>query len=104
MPGGNAVCRSPYPGRVREFLVYTGLRLGVFVASLLVVGGLWALVSGDDQVPAFWVVVLAFLVSGVASLFLLNPQREAFARRVSARAQRASARLEASRAKEDDAG
>ena len=88
--------------RVKEFLVYTGLRLGIFAASLLVVGGTWALVTGDDQVPVLWVVALAFLISGLASLFLLNRQREAFAQRVSLRADRASARLEQARTKEDD--
>jgi hypothetical protein len=88
---------------VKEFLVYTGLRAGIFLASLLVVGGTWALVTGDDQVPAVWVVLLAFLLSGVASLFLLNRQREAFARRVENRADRAASRFQAAKAKEDEA-
>ena len=87
---------------MKEFLVYTGLRAGIFLASLLVVGGAWALVTGDDQVPALWVVLLAFLISGVGSLFLLNRQREAFARRVEDRADRATARFEAAKAKEDE--
>jgi hypothetical protein len=87
---------------VKEFWVYTGLRAGIFLASLLVVGGAWALISGDDQVPALWVVLIAFLLSGIVSLFLLNRQREAFAQRVSARADRASARYQAVRAKEDE--
>jgi protein-S-isoprenylcysteine O-methyltransferase Ste14 len=86
---------------VKEFLVYTGLRLGIFVGSLLLVGGAWALITDSDQVPALWVVVLAFLISGVASLFLLNQQREAFAQRVARRAERATAAYEAARAKED---
>jgi len=89
---------------VKEFLVYTGLRAGIFLASLLVVGGTWALVTGDEQVPALWVVLLAFLISGVASLFLLNRQREAFARRVEARADRATERYQAAKAKEDEPG
>jgi membrane protein implicated in regulation of membrane protease activity len=89
---------------VKEFLVYTGLRLALFVGSVLVVGGLWALVTGDTQVPAVWVVLVAFLVSGVVSVFLLNRPREAFARRVSARAEAASARLQRARAKEDETG
>jgi uncharacterized membrane protein len=88
---------------VKEFLVYTGLRAGIFLGSLLVVGGTWALVTGDDQVPAVWVVLVAFLLSGVASLFLLNRQREAFARRVETRADKASARFQAAKAKEDEA-
>jgi len=84
---------------VKEFWIYTSLRLALFVASLGVVAGVWMLVS--DQVPVLWVVVIAFAVSGVASYFLLDRQRQAFARRVEARAERASAALEAQRSKED---
>ena len=54
-----------------------------------------------DQVPMLWAVVIAFVLSGVASYFLLNRQREAFARRVEARAERASAAFEAQRSTED---
>jgi membrane protein implicated in regulation of membrane protease activity len=86
---------------VKEFVVYTALRLLVFLASLLVVGGIWALVTGDTQVPALWVVLLAFLVSGVTSVVLLRRPREAFARRVAERADAAAARYQESRAKED---
>jgi uncharacterized membrane protein len=84
---------------VKEFWIYTGLRIALFVASLGVVAGVWMLVS--DQVPILWVVVVAFAVSGVASYFLLERQRVAFAHRVEARAERASAAFEASKAKED---
>jgi ABC-type multidrug transport system fused ATPase/permease subunit len=84
---------------MKEFWIYTGLRIALFVASLGVVGGVWMLVS--DEVPLLWVVVVAFALSGVASYVLLNRQREAFARRVEARAERASAAFEAARAKED---
>ena len=48
-----------------------------------------------------WVVVIAFVVSGVGSYFLLDRQREAFAQRVEARAQRATARSRRCAAKED---
>ena len=48
-----------------------------------------------------WAVVIAFVVSGLASYFLLNRQREAFARRVDERAQRVSSRFEEMKAKED---
>ena len=65
---------------VKEFWIYTGLRAALFVASLGVVAGVWMLVS--DEVPLLWVIVIAFVVSGLASYFLLNRQREAFARRV----------------------
>ena len=45
--------------------------------------------------------VIAFALSGVASYFLLNRQRDAFARKVEERAARASAAFEERRARED---
>jgi hypothetical protein len=54
-----------------------------------------------DEVNLVWAVVIAFLLSGVGSYFLLAPQREAFAQRVDARAQKASAKIEEMRSKED---
>jgi CHASE1-domain containing sensor protein len=52
-------------------------------------------------VPLLWALILGFALSGVASYFLLNRQRAAFARRVEERAQRASVRFEEMRARED---
>ena len=66
----------------------------MFVASFAIVSGLWALVAGRNQVPLVWAVVLAFLISGVASYRLLNGQREALARRVGERAENATRRFE----------
>ncbi|MEI2711997.1 MAG: DUF4229 domain-containing protein [Nocardioides sp.] len=86
---------------MKEFWVYTGLRALLFLASLGIVGGAWAVISGREQVPALWVLVIAFLISGIASMFMLNAQREALARRVQARAAAASANLEERRAAED---
>ncbi len=90
---------TSYPGPVKEFWIYTGLRLLLFLATLAVVFGVWLLLA--DQVPLLWAVVIAFAISGVASYFLLDRSREALARRVQARADRAAAALEARRAKED---
>ena len=85
---------------MKEFVVYTLLRIVLFLASLGVVIGVMALVL-DGTFHLFWAVVLAFLISGVASYFILERQREAFARRVEARAARASAAFEERRARED---
>lgn len=87
---------------MKEFVVYTLLRILLFVTAVGIVGGIWSLATGLNQVPALWVVVIAFLVSGLASMFLLDKQREAFARRVEARAAKASAKFEQIRAAEDD--
>jgi small-conductance mechanosensitive channel len=84
---------------VKEFVVYTAMRIGLFVASLFVVFGIWMRIS--DQVPVLWAVVIALVLSGVASYFLLRRQREAFARRVERRAERMQERFEQSKSKED---
>ncbi len=84
---------------MKELAVYTVLRLALLVASFAVVMGLWALVAGTPNV--FWSLLIAFVVSGIGSYYVLNPQREAFARRVEERAKRASARMERMKARED---
>jgi hypothetical protein len=88
---------------VKEFLVYTALRLSMFVVALLVTVTVWLIPSHGSLTynDIFWSFVIAFAVSGVASYFLLNPFREAFARRVQARAERATARFEEMRSRED---
>ena len=88
-----------YPDLVKEFVVYTLLRLVLFAASFAIVAGIWLAVA--DEVPVLWVFVTAFVISGLASYFVLNPQRERFAQRVDERARRASAAFEAHKARED---
>jgi len=84
---------------MKEFVVYTGLRLLMFAATFGVVVGVWLLVA--DRANVFVAVLVAFVVSGVGSYFLLNPQREALARRVEVRAERATQAFEQRKAKED---
>jgi hypothetical protein len=84
---------------VKEFWIYTLLRVVLFLASLGIVIGVWFLIAG--QVPLLWAVVIAFVMSGLGSYFLLNGPREALARRVQTRAERMTARIEEMRAKED---
>ena len=84
---------------MKEFVVYTGLRVLLFLASLGIIAGIWQLVAGE--VAILWALVLAFAVSGIGSYYLLNRQREAFARRVDERAQRASSKFEELRSRED---
>jgi len=85
---------------MKEFAIYTGMRVLLFVACLMTVTFVWSLVS--DQVNALWVLVISIALSGVLSYFLLARQREAFARRVEERASRASAAFEERRAREDE--
>lgn len=84
---------------VKEFVVYTALRIALFLGSLALVFGIWWLVAGE--VLVLWAVVIAFVLSGLGSLWLLNGPREAFAMRVQERAARASKAFEEMKAKED---
>ena len=84
---------------MKEFWVYTGLRAVLFLATLALVLGVWLLVA--DEVPMLWATVLAFALSGVGSYFVLGGSREAFARKVQARADRTAAAFEARRSRED---
>jgi uncharacterized membrane protein len=84
---------------VKEFWIYTVMRLALFVGSLGIVIGAWFLI--DDEVPILWAVVIAFLLSGVGSYFLLDRPREALARRVQERADRMASKVEEMRSKED---
>jgi hypothetical protein len=86
---------------VKDFAVYTLARIGLFVASFAVIAGVWMLVTGGDQVPVLWPLLLAAVVSAVASYYLLQGPRSRFAARVEARAAAASRRFEQARAKED---
>jgi len=84
---------------VKEFWVYTALRGVVFLATFAVVVGVWLLVA--DEVSLAWAAVVAFVVSGIGSYFVLHGSREAFARKVQGRAERASEAFETRRARED---
>lgn len=85
---------------VKEFAIYTVLRLGLFVAVLAVVLGIWILLLGREA-SLLWPLLVAFVVSGVLSVFVLNSPREAFARKVESRAERAAAAFDELRSKED---
>ena len=84
---------------MKEFWIYTGLRIALFLASLVVVIGIWLLVT--DSAPILWAVVIAFILSGLGSYFLLNRQREAFAQRVDERARRMSVKFDEIKSRED---
>jgi hypothetical protein len=84
---------------VKEFVVYTAARVGLFVASLLVFLGVFAAFGSSSWL---WPVVLAALVSAVASYFLLQGPRARFAARVDSRASAMARRFEEARSKEDE--
>jgi hypothetical protein len=84
---------------VKEFWIYTGLRLLLFAATAAVVFGIWLAVAGSANL--MWVLVIALVVSGIASYLLLGRQRGALAGHVDARARRAATKFEEMRARED---
>jgi hypothetical protein len=84
---------------MKDFAVYTLARIGMFVAALLVFFGIFGAFGVSSWL---WPVVLAALVSAVASYFLLQGPRGRFAARVESRASAMSQRFEEARAKEDD--
>jgi hypothetical protein len=84
---------------MKEFVVYTGLRLLLFAATFGIVVGIWLLVAGEANILV--AVVIGFVASGVGSYFLLDRQRQALAQHVELRADRASKAFEQRRAKED---
>ncbi len=90
---------TTYPGLVKDFLVYTLLRLGLFLLTWGAVTGAWLLIVGEAALGLTFLV--AFVLSGVGSYFVLSGPREKLARHVEARAERATARLEERRARED---
>jgi predicted signal transduction protein with EAL and GGDEF domain len=88
---------------VKEFVIYTLARLGLFVASYAIVVGVYLLVSGAGSIPLFWPFLVAIVISSFASVYLLKAQRARFAAVVERRATAATRRFEESRAKEDEA-
>ncbi len=82
--------------------MYTLARLGLFVASYAVIAGAWVVTTGTGRVPVLWPLLLAAVVSAVASYYLLRGPRQRFAQRVDARAAAMARRFEHARAKEDE--
>ena len=97
MPQPRRRALGVYAGDVKEFAVYTLSRIGLFVAAYAIVVGVYLLVTGGSSVPLLWPVIVAALVSSVASVTMLRRQRERFAASVEQRARRAAARNEAHR-------
>ena len=81
--------------------MFKSLSTSLILRGILAVAvGIMAL-AFDGSYNLFWAVVLAFLISGIGSFFILDRQREAFARRVETRAAKASAAFEERKARED---
>jgi hypothetical protein len=86
---------------VKAFVIYTVLRLSLFVACYAVLAGIWVLAFGKSGL-LFGPFLAAIIISSLLSLKLLAPQRERFAAVVQARAERATSKFEEIKAREDD--
>lgn len=90
---------TPTLNPVKEFWIYTGLRLLLFAASFGIVVGLWFLFT--DEVPILFALIIALVMSGVGSYFLLSIPRERLAQRVQVRAERMTSKMDEMKSKED---
>jgi uncharacterized protein (DUF58 family) len=86
---------------VKHFVVYTVLRIGLFLATAAVLSTVAMLLFGRSQGVWFAALFLAMIVSSVLSLKLLAGPRERLAESVEARATRAKAKFEEIRSRED---
>lgn len=86
---------------VKEFWIYNLLRFLLLCSSFVIVAGIWSLFT-DDGVPLIPVLILALLLSGISSWYLLARQREALARVLEERAGRAQQKFEAYKARDDE--
>jgi hypothetical protein len=82
---------------MKEFAVYTGLRLLLFAACF---GILW--VALQNWLNIFPVLLLALILSSILSVFVLRAARDRLAGTIERRATRMSERIEAARRAEDD--
>jgi membrane protein implicated in regulation of membrane protease activity len=85
---------------VKPFAIYTAMRLGMFLACLAVFSLIYIAAFGTTG-ALLWPFLAAIVVSAFLSWRFLAPQRERLAAHVQARAERATARFEEMRAKED---
>ena len=82
-------------------MIYTVLRLGLFLATYAVLSVPAVLILGNSGTVLFVTLLVAAVVSSVLSMRLLAGPRERFAESVEARATRAKGRFEEMRSKED---
>jgi hypothetical protein len=86
---------------VKHFVLYTALRLGLFVLCWAALAGLGTLIFDNTTQVGIWTFVLGAVISSLLSLKLLAGPREKFAQSVSARAERAAAAFEEMKTRED---
>lgn len=86
---------------VKNFVIYTGLRISLFILCWVVIGVTFRAVFGDGDTVWIWALIAAAVVSSLISLRYLAGYREGLAQSVQARAERASEKFEEMKTKED---
>lgn len=86
---------------MKPFVTYTLARLGLFLASYALVWGVSSFWLDFSTVTNLWVMLIALVVSAIASIFLLGGLRKKLALSVQQRAERMTKRIEESRSAED---
>jgi len=82
---------------MKEFAIYTGLRLALFAACFAV---LWFALN--NWLTLFPLLLVALIVSSILSIFVLRAARDRLAGTIEQRAGRITDRIEQSRRAEDD--
>ena len=95
------VLSCEYPWGVKHFVVYTVLRLSLFVVCWAALAGVGTLIFDNTTKVGIWTFVLGAVLSSLLSLRLLSGPRERFAQSVQARAERATAAFEERKTRED---
>lgn len=81
---------------MKNFAIYTALRALLFAAAA---GVLWLILR--NTLGVFPILLLALVVTSIASIFVLRAQRERLAGTIEEKATRISTRIEESRRAED---
>ena len=82
---------------MKEFAIYTGLRLALFAASF---GILW--VALHTLLGIFPLLLLALIVSSILAIFVLRAARDRLAANIEQRAGRIASRIQSARSAEDE--
>jgi ABC-type bacteriocin/lantibiotic exporter with double-glycine peptidase domain len=82
---------------MKEFAIYTSLRLALFAACFAV---LWFALN--NWLTIFPLLLIALIVSSILSIFVLRAARDRLAGTIEQRAGRITERIERSRRAEDD--
>lgn len=85
---------------MKDFVVYNVLRLGLFLLTWGAVTGAWLLIT--DKAALGLTFIIALVLSGIGSYWVLAGPRERLARHVEARAGRMTTAFEERRSREDD--